>query len=134
MRFLHSHEVGNEASKLVISVQDEPGAGGANHHYMIGGFDTSSNASDPFQARHGTPALYATVLFQHGTIPEKGLNGVTHEALLAILIDRLRTFQAGSFKCRENAIVLTHLEDAMHWLHHRTIERTARNVEGTHNV
>lgn len=26
---------------------------------------------------------------------------------------------------------LTHLEDAMHWLQHRTRERVARGVEGT---
>ena len=49
-----------------------------------------------------------------------------------MLIDRLRGFQAGPFGCRENALALTKLEEAMHWLHHRTRGRMARGVEGTH--
>jgi len=56
---------------------------------------------------------------------------LSQEALLAVIIDRLQCFQAGPYKCRENAIALTHLEDAMHWLQHRTRERMARGVEGT---
>ena len=72
------------------------------------------------------------VEFQNGPIKEVGVNGVTNEALLAIVIDRLQGFQKGQFQCRENAIALTHLEDAMHWLQHRTNERLKRGVEGTH--
>jgi hypothetical protein len=59
---------------------------------------------------------------------------VTDEALLAIQIDRLRSFQSGKFACRENAIALTHLEEAMMWLNKRTENRLARGVEGTHRT
>lgn len=57
-------------------------------------------------------------------------DGITNEALLAVMIDRLQGFQAGEFKCRENAIALTNLEEALMWLQKRTRERLARGVEG----
>ncbi len=39
--------------------------------------------------------------------------------------------QAGEFSCRENALVITKLEEARHWLDHRTQVREAQGVEGT---
>ena len=41
---------------------------------------------------------------------EAGKNGIHNEDLLVIVIDRLRGFQSGPFKCRENAIAITKLE------------------------
>ena len=134
MRAIHDHEAARVAppNALTVEVLDGPGAGGACHLYRIGGFDTSSNSSCTREG--GKPTDHAYVLFQNGPIPEKGANGVTHEALLAIVIDRLRSFQEGPFRCRENAIALTHLEEALLWLHHRTAARVARGVEGTSKV
>lgn len=134
MRQLEDHIVTGDSAnhQLSITVLDEPGQGGACHHYEVTGFDTTTNPSDPFTLRHGGPALHSTVLFQNGPIKEVGVNGVTHEALLAILIDRMRSFQEGGYKCRENAIALTHLEDALMWLQRRTVARIRRGVEGTH--
>ncbi len=136
MRAITDHIVEGDAAnhQLSIEVIDEPGAGGACHSYRITGLDTASNASDPFIARHGSPATYSSVLFQNGPIPEVGVNGVTQEALLAVIIDRLRSFQAGKFSCRENAIALTHCEDALMWLQRRTRARIKRGVEGTHTA
>jgi hypothetical protein len=57
-------------------------------------------------------------------------DGLTTEALLAIALDRLQGAQKREFSCRENAIAITHLEEAMHWLHHRTRDRANREVEG----
>lgn len=74
----------------------------------------------------------ARVKFQNGPIKEHGVNGLSQEALLAVLIDRLEGFQSGQFKCRDNEVALTHIESAALWLHKRTLERVARNVEGTH--
>lgn len=51
---------------------------------------------------------------------------------MAICIDRLRSFQAGPFACRENAIALTKLEESLMWLRRRTVARIKRGVEGTH--
>lgn len=75
--------------------------------------------------------FYTNINFQKGPVKENGYNGVTETALLAILIDRLQCFQKSEFSCKENAVALTHLEDAMNWLNRRTIQRTLRNVEGT---
>jgi hypothetical protein len=129
MRTLTGHKVNPANDKLVITVSDQPGAGGANHRYDITGFDAGGNPSlDPADIQ---PYLETTILFQNGPINEVGLNGVTHEALLEIVADRLRSFQAGPFACRENALALTKIEEAQHWLHHRTLHRMARGVEGT---
>lgn len=117
MRELTSHKVNPANDVLKITVLDEPGAGGACHEYDIEG-----------------PFGNVLVSFQNGPIAEVGVNGVTHEALLAILVDRLEHFQAGQYACRENALALTKLQEAQHWLHHRTLARLQRGVEGTHAI
>lgn len=81
-----------------------------------------------------TAAMHTAIRFQNGPIQESGINGVTQEALLAIVRDRLRCFQAGPFACRENAIALTKLDEAAMWLEERTKARTRRGVEGTHKL
>jgi hypothetical protein len=129
MRALTDHQVNPANDKLTILVTDEPGAGGANHRYGITGFDTFNNPSVAGEERSSQSVV---LFFQNGPIAEVGVNGITHEALLAILVDRLQSFQAGPYACRENALALTHLQDAQHWLNHRTRARMARGVEGTH--
>lgn len=57
-------------------------------------------------------------------------DGTTNEEVLLVLIDRLNCLQA-KFPCRENAIVITKLEESLMWLNKRTADRKARNVEGT---
>lgn len=131
MRTVTDHIVEGDSvnHQLTILVLDDPGAGGANHQYQIG---------LPAKPRGDTPeggmALSDIQLigFQNGPIKEVGVNGVTHEALLAIVIDRLRSFQAGPFKCDENAHALSHAELCLAALQQRTRARIARNVEGTH--
>lgn len=131
MRTIHEHKINPANDTLTIAVTDEPGSGGAHHRYEISGFETDSNPS-------AAPDLFSCersyVLFQNGPIAEVGVNGVTHEALLAIVADRLRSFQTGPFACKANACALTHIEEAIHWLQQRTIERMRRGVEGTHTI
>jgi hypothetical protein len=118
MRVLSEHRVNPANDKIDINVVDEPGAGGANHEYDV-----------------VLPSKKTTrISFQNGPINEAGINGLTQEVLLAIVTDRLRAFQKGPFACRENALALTKIEEAQHWLHSRTLARMARNVEGTHAV
>ena len=133
-RIITDHIVNPANDKLTITVLDKPGAGGAQHLYQIEGFNSESNPSDPWTARHGQPAVHSTILFQNGPINEVGVNGITHEVLLAIVADRLRSFQAGPFSCRENALALTKIEEAQQWLQSRTLARMRRGVEGTHTV
>lgn len=56
-------------------------------------------------------------------------DGTTNEEVLRVLLDRLQ-YLNGKFPCRENAIVITKLEEALMWLNKRTAERLARGVEG----
>jgi hypothetical protein len=39
-----------------------------------------------------------------------------------------------AYACREIALAVTKIEEGLHWLHHRTLERTRRGVEGPHEV
>lgn len=57
-------------------------------------------------------------------------DGTTNEEVLAMLIDRMKYLQDKA-PCRENAIVITKLEEALMWLDKRTADRKARRVEGT---
>jgi hypothetical protein len=133
MRELTDHIVsGDQAVQLKIEVTDEPGAGGANHRYAISGFDTSTNQSDDSLGRALSGASRCTVLFQNGPIKEAGVNGITQEALLAIVIDRLKSFQNGPFACDSNAMALKDCQSALAHLQYRTKRRIERGVEGTH--
>ena len=61
-------------------------------------------------------------------------NGAFVETVIAIALQRIQYYQASPFACRENAIAITKLEEALMWLNKRTTDREARKVEGTHNV
>ena len=131
MRELTDHIVsGDQAVQLKLTVVDEPGAGGANHQYRIQGHDLKKHPAYANFSDEDIPH-WETICFQNRPIKEAGVNGVTQEVLLTIVIDRLRSFQAGPFSCRENAIALTHCEEALMWLQRRTVARIKRGVEGT---
>ena len=132
MRELTSHRINECNGSLTIKAVDQPGSGGANHRYDITGFDNTNNPSnvpaDGFQAHY----FRTCVVFQNGPIKEVGVNGITNEALLAIVEDRLAGFQSGPYACPENAAALGSVRDAMLFLAKRTAAREARGVEGTH--
>jgi hypothetical protein len=95
---------------------------GANHAYQVRRREDDSSH------------VLAVVNFQKGPIREFGVNGCMNEDLIAMVIDRLEGFQTTQFKCRENALAITKLEEALLWLRKRTMDREARGVEGTHGV
>ena len=134
MRELNDHKVNPANEVLTVTALDEPGIGGASNLYKITGFDSRTNPSDLWTAAHGQPAVHAHVLFQNGPINEVGVNGVTHEALLAILCDRMRGFQSGPYQSADNAEALACMEQAQTALQRRTKARMARGVEGTHTI
>jgi hypothetical protein len=119
MRKLEDHMVpGDTAVQLTVATTDAPAVDGANHDYQI-------------MWREATGYRALDIHFQKGPIKDVGVNGVTHEALLTVLIDRLRSYQSGQYSCRENAIALTHFEEGLMWLQRRTVNRIKRGVEGT---
>ena len=76
-----------------------------------------------------------TIPWQDGTIDlDKGANGVTCEAMIDATIQRLRAYQDSKFKCRENALAITALEESKNWLTMRRNERFARGVLNKHEV
>ena len=82
----------------------------------------------------GSPSRVKTdfvdIKFQSGVIPEVEVNGCTIRDIIQILVFRLQGFQKGTFKCRENALAITKLQEAKMWLDERERDRKAREVEG----
>jgi hypothetical protein len=122
MRELTDHIVPGDAMnhQLKVKALDGPGPGNASHKYEIS-WDKTPNYNEGI-----------ILGFQNGPIKEAGVNGVSAESLMAICIDRLRGFQSGPYACKENQNQLNHLEKALYWAQHRTRQRIARGVEGTH--
>lgn len=86
------------------------------------------------QALHLYALEHTFISFQNGPISSYGVNGVTHESLLAIIIDRFEGFQQGPYACKFNAEVLAYLKNAQSAMLDRTRERMSRGVEGTNKV
>lgn len=64
-------------------------------------------------------------------------NGAFVETVIEAARQRIQFFQTASnakFACRENAIAITKLEEALLWLDKRTRDRERRQVEGTHTA
>jgi len=64
-------------------------------------------------------------------------NGAFVETVIAAVVQRIEHYQTANnkkFACRENAIAITKLEEALLWLNKRTQDREKRQVEGTHTV
>jgi hypothetical protein len=64
-------------------------------------------------------------------------NGAFVETVIAAAKQRIEFYNdaaGGKFRCRENSLAITKLEEALHWLQHRTHERERREVEGTHTA
>jgi len=95
--------------------------GGGRHHYYI------SAVNDAGEVDFSTE-----IHFQEGPLNEGPHNGILSIGLLAILKDHYQSFQDGEFACRETAIIITKLEEVMHWVCARADERAARGVLGKH--
>jgi hypothetical protein len=120
--FHHKGSALNNSTRITADARDE---NGGSHHYRI---DLIGGAPETGGVQFDLPP------FQKGPLLEAGFNGISDEALLGILIDRLEGFQEGPYRSRYNALAVTELEEAMHWLNARTADRQKRGVEGTHQV
>ena len=118
MREIKSHQFDAQDTSVRLFATGDPGPGGAPLSYTL---STSLNKNTQEIAK---------LRFQNGPVKDNAANGLTDEALIAVVIDRLQQFQKGPCSCRENALAITKLEEAQHWLHHRTRDRKARGVEG----
>ena len=83
-----------------------------------------------------TTGVGIDLVWQNGPLgrgkDRKPPNGAFVEGVIAAAIDRIQWYQNSKFKCRENALAITKLEEALLWMQWRTIQREKRDVEGTH--
>lgn len=116
-REITNHYDGHGLAESLRIMADEPGPGGASHLYIVLAGD----------------AEVGRIQYQKGPRNVEGSTpGVIETVLLAIVIDRMNSFNAGEYRCRENSLVATKCEEAMHWLKHRADDRARRKVLGTY--
>lgn len=61
-------------------------------------------------------------------------NGAFVEGMLEATLQRIEHYQTSKFRCRENALAITKIEEAIGWLQRRTSRRTKQGTEGTHRT
>jgi hypothetical protein len=115
MRELTSHQTpGNPLNEQIrVRVMDNAGPGGMCHRYVIEAGNVET-----------------LLRFQRGPVLEAGVNGLSNEVLLAIVVDRLEGAQRGRFACKDNEDALGMIKGGLTCLHKRTATRLAQGVEG----
>lgn len=124
MRELTDHHDGHGLNDRIQITCDEkdPDAGNASHNYEF----FTGMEDELFEP-------VAAVQFQHGPRNEEGSSpGVTEAAILVMLIDRAKSFQAGPYPCDENDRLVWHLQGALDAVKARVENRAKRGVLG-HN-
>lgn len=123
IRFLEEHKINPVNDLVTVTVIDGP---------MISRDPAGTSPAAPLYQIETPNGARVQLNFQNGPISEVGVNGVTNEALIVVVLDRMREFQKNpQFACRENALAITKLEEALHWLHARTLARMRKGIEGT---
>lgn len=133
-RAITSHNVPGLETGIRISAPSESDTEPSNRLYLVSGFNSRNNPA--FKA-------VSTVAFNEdlqgfafvNNVDENGVpNGLTLEALTAILIDRLEVFQSGPFACDENDVAMVHYKAALNVLHQRTLRLAKEREENAANV
>lgn len=81
--------------------------------------------------RHDVNSISFTI--QNGPAKENGVNGCQVDTIIEAakaIIEGLNK----NFPCRENAMVITKLDEALMWLNKRKQDRINRNVEGENKL
>jgi len=104
---------------LVIALANtqDYGIGSAGHDGISRGYIKVQNNNVSFN-------------IQNGPVKQHGRNGCDATDIIRYAIGLYRSFNK-AHPCRENALTLTKLEEALHWQDARTTDRESRKVEGT---
>lgn len=97
------------------------------HRYELENFENKESEGQIIQFIEKIPAPKEEAEFEGQLLTLN--DGTTNEEILEMLINRMGYLQS-KFPCRENAIVITKLEESLMWLNKRTSDRVKRNVEG----
>jgi hypothetical protein len=101
---------------LMVVARGVPGLGGACDDYAV----------------HYGENQCVELPFQNKPAPDGARwSGLTLEALLWVVLDRLAMFQQGPYPCEQNGWALEHVRSALRCLAERTDDRKRRGVEGT---
>jgi hypothetical protein len=142
--------VGHAETNTGAGLITEQAYEGITPRYVVSGSVKENRMLDKFEASNevdgsGNPAggqvrgVHLSIDWQNGPLGRDGNrvgpNGAFVETVIAAVLQRIEFYQTaggGKLKCRENAIAITKLEEALLWLNKRTADREARQVEGTH--
>lgn len=90
-------------------------------------FEAAVRPNNFIYIRHDVNSVSFTI--QNGPVKEAGVNGCQVDQLIHVaklMIEGLNK----NFPCRENAVAITKLDEALMWLEKRKKDRMNRNVEG----
>ncbi len=113
----------NSEAKVVSSFttdQDGNPTGGRTE-MIIGGGETEA-------------AFVLQIHWQDGIVGDNGQSGAFVEDVLEAARQRIQFFNSGKFRCRENSIAITKIEEALQWLDWRTRQRLLQEVENSYET
>lgn len=89
-----------------------------------------NGTTDPvrsYQISVGNEIIHTIKFHNEG---EKAITGISEEAVMAILLDRLRS-RARTYSSREQAVAITKLEESLMWLQRLNRQRILRGEAGS---
>lgn len=99
--------------------------------HPTGGFTVMAVTAKDTEGAQGYQAIH--IQWQDGMVnPTDGQNGAFVEDVLETARQRLQFFNSTEFRCRENSLAITKIEEALQWLDWRTRQRVAEEVENTY--
>ena len=120
VRNIETHKVAGDyfGEKTKVQAISGKGNGGADFKYRI-----SAGINGKDECRD------VIIRFQQGN-PEDQINGISNEALLAVVLDRLEGWQSGDFPSPDGRLLIAHLATALDLMQKRTKDRIERGVIG----
>ncbi len=86
----------------------------------------------PDDGSEGYMATAIDINWQDGIVGDEGQTGAFVEDVLEAARQRLQFFNSTKFRCRENSLAITKIEEALQWLDWRTRQRVAQDVENSY--
>lgn len=94
-----------------------------------GGVNSKESYSNSYSDHLEISGQKLMFMIQDGPIKEAGVNGLQATDLLLFAKELFKSLNK-DFPCRENALTITKIEEAIHWQDARTKDRESRGVEG----